>query len=501
MNTPAAELTRKGPSLWQVILLSALAGGMGWGIRGQYGHQTGAMMAGLLVFLVVGMLFGAGRSSLCVARAAALGAVGIAFGGSMTYGQTVGLTHDKDLIGNWNALYWGLTGLFVKGALWIGFGGAFLGMGLSTRRYRPLELVLLFVALLALMFLGILLLNSPFDPETRRLPPIYFSMTWDWVPLRPDPKPRFENWGGLLLALIGLVAYVSAVRKDVLARNLALCGVLAGGLGFAGGQCIQAYHAWNQPLFNQGWFASVEPYMNWWNTMEITFGVIMGGGLGLGVGLNRGLVGPKEGEETFELSPAAEWLLLLIHPLALVGWEFLEIEPLEGLADLAFTMGMVPALGIVGGRFFVYGMVLPIIALPIAGKTLRQLAYKSDLMPVFGGWLLLVAVPLLFMSAVAWRSYRRGLEGEDGRTFAARALLAAVWVFFWLNFGFFEFPWPWNPPTSRWPAAVYYTLALVVLTFAALRYRRGTGPESSDRAARDQPPAVHLSATLEDAHA
>ena len=34
------------------MLFTALAGGMGWGIRGQYGHETGAMLAGLLVALV-----------------------------------------------------------------------------------------------------------------------------------------------------------------------------------------------------------------------------------------------------------------------------------------------------------------------------------------------------------------------------------------------------------------------------------------------------------------
>ena len=40
------------------MLFTALAGGMGWGIRGQYGHETGAMLAGLLVALVLVYLFG-----------------------------------------------------------------------------------------------------------------------------------------------------------------------------------------------------------------------------------------------------------------------------------------------------------------------------------------------------------------------------------------------------------------------------------------------------------
>ena len=52
------------------MLFTALAGGMGWGIRGQYGHETGAMLAGLLVALVLVFLFGYHLSALSAARAA-----------------------------------------------------------------------------------------------------------------------------------------------------------------------------------------------------------------------------------------------------------------------------------------------------------------------------------------------------------------------------------------------------------------------------------------------
>lgn len=49
MNPRPPEPT--APSRWPAVLFPALAGGMGWGIRGQYGHETGAMIAGLLVSL------------------------------------------------------------------------------------------------------------------------------------------------------------------------------------------------------------------------------------------------------------------------------------------------------------------------------------------------------------------------------------------------------------------------------------------------------------------
>ena len=81
---------------------------MGWGIRGQYGHETGAMIAGLLVSLVLVFLFCPKAALLPAARAVAFGTIAIGLGGSMTYGQTIGLTQNPGLIGNWEAWRWGM---------------------------------------------------------------------------------------------------------------------------------------------------------------------------------------------------------------------------------------------------------------------------------------------------------------------------------------------------------------------------------------------------------
>ena len=113
------------PPLWLVMITSAMAGGMGWGVRGQYGHETGAMIAGVLVSLILVFLFCPNNNSIQVVRATSLGTIAIGFGGSMTYGQTVGLTHDAPLIGNWSSLCWGMIGLAIKGGVWIGFFGFF----------------------------------------------------------------------------------------------------------------------------------------------------------------------------------------------------------------------------------------------------------------------------------------------------------------------------------------------------------------------------------------
>ena len=63
----------------------------------------------------------------------------------MTYGQIVGLSHDPQFNGNWEALRWGMLGLAVIGGIWVGFAGVLLGMGLGGKRYSALEIALLWM--------------------------------------------------------------------------------------------------------------------------------------------------------------------------------------------------------------------------------------------------------------------------------------------------------------------------------------------------------------------
>ena len=96
----------------------------------------------------------------------------------MTYGQTVGLTHDVPLIGNWSSLCWGMIGLAMKGGVQIGFVGFFFGLGLGGKRYRPVEILLLCTSMLTVLVIGWLVFNTPHDPENKELPLLYFSDHW-----------------------------------------------------------------------------------------------------------------------------------------------------------------------------------------------------------------------------------------------------------------------------------------------------------------------------------
>lgn len=461
------------PPLWQALLWPALAGGVGWGIRGQYGHGTGAMIAGLLVSLTLAMLFCRRGSPLAVARAVAIGTVAMGFGGVMTYGQTIGLTQNPTLIGNGHALGWGLFGLAIKGAIWIGLFGVFLGMGLGGVRYRPVELGGCLLGLIGLMLLGQFLLNQPFDPVHRQLPAIYFSADWRWEPLA-ELKPRRELWGGLLFALTGAVLYAGVYRRDRLARQLAGWGALGGGLGFSLGQCVQAFHAWNQSWFQHGFLGRIDPLINWWNAMEVTFGAIFAAVLGLGLWLNRKRVAALDEPADIRLPFSVELVLLAVHIVLLGLWQFGSIPALDAVGDLALPMALIPMIAVAGGRHWPYWMILPVTAFPIAGKTLLAATGSdlstSDVMT----WIGCVVAPLVVTAAAAmrWAGSVGSTRPGDGSVFAARTLILSTWLYLALNQVIFGVPWPWSAWNHRATSAFVFLAGAIGLTLAASRRAR-----------------------------
>ncbi len=456
-------------SPWLAMLFTALAGGLGWGIRGQYGHETGAMLAGLLVALVLVYLFGHHLSSLSTARAVALATVAIGFGGSMTYGQTLGLTQDAPLIGNMSALRWGLLGTFIKGSIWIGFFGLFLGLGLGAKKYTLIEMALMMIVSIFLLFLGIFLLNEPFDPEMKKLPLIYFSDHWFWEP-GEALQPRRESWGGLLFALGWLIVYTGLIKKDILARNMSFWGILAGGLGFFTGQCVQAYHAWNVDEFKTGWFSRIEPFINWWNMMEITFGLIFGCVLALGLWLNRNHIRSNKSTDSIDMTFNTEIGLVVIHIIAISAWNFFSFSTFDWFADRAITMGVIPILAIMGGRCWPYLLCLPITAFPIAGKTLQDLSYRTDDLNVLSGWIIIFIIPISLTIWFAIKQIAISKSNGDGLQFIRRTLAYSTVFYFIMNLAFFRFPWPWVEWTGRTHSGIIFMICVVSILLLVIYF-------------------------------
>ncbi|MFM8394172.1 MAG: hypothetical protein ACKOB4_09640, partial [Acidobacteriota bacterium] len=305
-------------------LLSGLAMSLGWGIRGDYGHEAGAMLPGALVALAI--VLTAGREDW-LARAgtlAMLGAVGWAFGGQMSYGIVIGYTAASTLAD----VVYGYGSLFLIGALWGGIGAGVLALGLTWKRERLEAFVLPLVILYALW--SILNLTT----IVARLEARWSFHDTDWVAaaaallvgglfyLRPGPKreaarlmlalgggwwvgfglltlllglrmtpPRSDNWAGCVGLFLALAIYLWREGNRA-ALLLVLYGLLAGGLGFAVGDFVQM-------LGRAGWGPIGQhealQQLDYWKWMERLFGLIMGCGLGFGVcRLLRGELAPVE---------------------------------------------------------------------------------------------------------------------------------------------------------------------------------------------------------------
>ena len=456
---------------WLTVICASLAGGMGWGIRGQYGHETGAMIAGVLVCLVIVLTLCRNANLMAVARAVALGTIAMGFGGTETYGQTVGLTHDPEMVGNWSALYWGMFGLAIKGSVWIGFCGLFLGMGLGGKRYTALEMLVVMLGSLLAYKAGVWLFNSPYDLETKRLPALYFSATWALFPNKPDLEPRFEAWGGIWLALIFFMAYAGVARKDGLAWRLGLWGVLGGALGFPGGQCIQAYHAWNVESFAGEFWKT----LNYWNFMETTFGLIMGAILGLGAWLHRSRIRLIEYDRDDWMTIPWEIVLVVVHcALLILSDVYIPYPFIQDAFDLGLIMGVMPMMAIAGGRLWPLLTIFPVTLLPIASKTISELVYSGHHVSPGLGWLAYMLIPMAIALFAVARYEIKAEEGLSANVFTSTALLICAWTYFLLNFAIFQFPWPWQTWTGRTPNAVVFALCLAGLTWLALAARRNS---------------------------
>src|SRR5688572_31442487 len=148
---------------------------------------------------------------------------------------------------------------------------------------------------------------------------------------------------------------------------------MLGGIGFPIGQCLQSFHTWNPEIFRSGIWAQLDPAMNWWNWMETMFGTVMGACLGLGLWLNRRLIGGLNESPAAMLNPVVEWLLIGIHVTLLIVGEFTEIAWANALYDPGLIVAFIPLIAVASARWWPFMLALPITLVPIAGKTLRNL--------------------------------------------------------------------------------------------------------------------------------
>lgn len=217
------------------LLFPALAMSLGWGLRGYIGGgPLGAMIPGAMVGIALCLLLR--KDAATTAVVAALAAVGVGFGGQMTYGNTIQLAIAQE------TRAWGLLGLTVKGAVWGLLGGGVIGLALERGRISLAGLA----AMVAGTGAGWWFFNVP------RL--IYFSID------------RAEVWAGMLVGALAMLA----VERSLTAWRFALVAMLGGGVGFGFGGWLQVWGRWNAP----------HPWVGWWKVMEFFFGWCFGLALG-----------------------------------------------------------------------------------------------------------------------------------------------------------------------------------------------------------------------------
>lgn len=116
------------------VLAVALALSIGWGVRGNWGHEYGAMIPGALSALAAAIVSGREDWRRRAPYFAFFGALGWSFGGSISYGLVLGYAHSDSLP---DVLY-GFAGTFLIGFLWGAMGGAATALAASLER-RQLE--------------------------------------------------------------------------------------------------------------------------------------------------------------------------------------------------------------------------------------------------------------------------------------------------------------------------------------------------------------------------
>ncbi|MEW4567387.1 hypothetical protein AB1L88_05915 [Tautonia sp. JC769] len=282
-------------------LFVALAVGLAWGIRGDFGHSIGAMYPGAALGL--GFAWVGGQRSLYrwMPILAALSAMGIGSGGTMSYGLLHGYAQ-ADTFANYG---YGFLTLFLQGSAWGTFGGALIGLMLERRAMRTGD----WLGLLGSIFVGAWLVSL---------------VIVNWLGFQINP-PRNNISIVFMGAAVGQLAWLAMNRKLVGLRG-ALLGYLGFGLGMAGGRLLgnlanvlQGVHGFS---------------INHWNVMEVTCGMIGGFLFTFGM-VNRSYPDPPE-EPNIRL--ASFYGILTVLGFLPLWHRLARIVPAEKLAAWSATL-------------------------------------------------------------------------------------------------------------------------------------------------------------------
>ena len=216
---------------WSVgaFFLTGISLSIGWGIRGNFGHEYGAAFAGCLAAIIAALLSGREDWQRRVSYFAFFGALGWGFGASQSYMQVISYTESGHAI---SQLY-GYFAVFLIGFLWAGMGGA----GTAFAAAASKEQIVKIFKPLFFVFAAWLLLDTFEDTFANWLQSgIVFDDTWS---RHKNPLYWFDtDYLPAAFTLFGVGIYDIIQRKKELNRLLLPMFIIGGALSGWGIQVV-----------------------------------------------------------------------------------------------------------------------------------------------------------------------------------------------------------------------------------------------------------------------
>jgi hypothetical protein len=411
--------------LWRplAILLTALALSIGWGIRGNYGHETGAMFPGALAAIAVCLLSGREDWRERIAYFACFGALGWAFGGSISYMQVITYTQS----GNAASQFYGYWALFVIGFLWAALGGAGTALPAVLDRkslcdlFRPLSLLL---ALWCVLYF----VEKPLTQMVQKQFELRFSAAHAAQRHESVLYWLDSDWLPVLVILCGILVFDLVDRRFTHSLWLPVFAAVGTGLGWLA----------SLALFRAGWSTAIgemlvhyqgdatifdqDRLVTNWPVLAIEYSRAMGAVLGLAGGIGAYFVAFGK----FRRGSA-----LFLHMA--VGW-FVGFLLLPVLLDIRMTPprgdNWAGILGVYGGAlvYFIRNKLWPIVVASLVTGTIGGIGFSGiacleGLLESFGNK---NRVPRL---AEAWTQWQKSSSVAYPPDFAKGLMIDERWKF------------------------------------------------------------------------
>ena len=304
-------------------LFTSFAVHYGWKMRGTVvGGEKGAMVPGLFAGLIPA-LFAGGAIAQYFWIPAAAGLIGMTYGGIEPYGDNIAWINDPDYVEP-NPRK-GYIGLAVKGALWFGIAGGYIGMSVSSMggRYSARDIVVFFFSVLLAQFAGYMIFNQPYNKEKGIHPRIYLTF-----------ESR-DEWGSNVGVLLTVLVF-AIIRKDSLTAVMAVSGMMFGAVGWIA--AMRLYHYTENPMKNGKYLLGIfsrKKLVGGWGNMEYCLGSFGGIGIALGFVISsKSIVKINNTIDYYGLfSPGENHRILVVMCFAALSLMLLAVNLYEFLCD------------------------------------------------------------------------------------------------------------------------------------------------------------------------